>query len=135
MRRVAAVLALAALLAPPGFASWRPLGSGSGAAKATSVAVAGNVPTGAVSSHSVTLTWTASTYASGATVSVYIVKRYDSVTSAAQTVGSACSGAVSGTTCTEAGVPTGTWKYTVTPAPGNWRGTESPKSSIVIVTI
>ena len=82
-----AVLALAAVLAPPGFASWRPLGSGNAAAKATSVSVAGNVPAGAVSSHSVTLTWTASAYANGATVSVYIVKRYDSVTSALQTVG------------------------------------------------
>jgi hypothetical protein len=42
---------------------------------------------------------------------------------------------VSGTSCVESGVPTGTWKYSVTPAAGTWRGVEGPQSDPVVVTL
>ena len=42
---------------------------------------------------------------------------------------------VAALTCTETGVPTGTWKYTITPAAGAWRGTESGQSALVVVLV
>ena len=133
----AAAVVVAAVLASGSAASaaWQKTSSGSGAAHSTTIAGGGNVPTGSVSSHNVTVSWAATSYGSGAAVGKYIVKRYDSLTGTPQTVGAGCSGTVSGTSCTETGVPTGTWQYTVTPAPGNWRGAESPKSAVVIVTV
>jgi hypothetical protein len=96
---------------------------------------AGNVPTGTVASHAVTLTWSASQFAGGTNVPGYVVKRHDALTNAAQTVLAACSGTVAAVTCTESGVPTGTWKYTIAPAAGAWRGTESGLSATVVVLI
>ena len=64
----------------------------------------------------------------------YIVKRYDLLGNP-QSVGAACSGLVSGTSCIESGVPINTWKYSVTPAVGTWwMGVEGPQSDPVIVT-
>jgi hypothetical protein len=139
MRRAAGLVFAAAALvfAPASIGAWSVghAGSGAAGAKAMSASV-GNVPTGAVSSHSVTLSWTASQFDGGGNVPSYIVKRYDGVTNALQATLSACNGNVASTGCTENSVPTGSWKYTVTPAAGTqWRGTESAKSAMVVVLI
>jgi hypothetical protein len=42
---------------------------------------------------------------------------------------------VGATTCTENSVPTGAWKYTVTPAAGAWRGIEGGMSATITVLI
>ena len=84
----------------------------------------------------VTLTWTAVSFTGGSGVPGYVVKRYDGLTNALQTVLAGCSGLVATTGCTENGVPTGTWKYTITPAAGSkWRGTESGQSAAVVVLL
>jgi hypothetical protein len=129
----AALVALASARA--GEAAWSALRSGNGATKSKTMPAANGVPAGTVTSHDVTLTWSAAHFADGSSVPGYVVKRYDAVTNAQQTVLSACNGIVAATTCVEHSVPTGTWKYTVTPAAGSWRGTESAQSAIVIVTI
>jgi hypothetical protein len=105
---------------------------GNSAAAATTVG-AGAKPTGVPTGGSVALSWAASTLASGQAVSGYTVTRY-SATNVPQTVGGTCSGLVAATTCTETGVPTGTWTYTITPRfATNWTGAESAKSSNVVV--
>jgi len=138
MTRVVPILVLAAFLALGGgtaFGSWLAGNSGTGAVGAKTLPT-GSVPSASVSSHDVTLTWTASQFADGTSVPKYVVKRYDAVTNIVQTVLSGCTGVLGSAGCTENSVPTGTWKYTVTPAAGNnWRGTESAKSSIVVVLI
>ena len=139
MKIPVAVIAATLALAPVGTAGWRPTGRGSGAAKSKTLpgaTVAPTGPTAPVTNHAVTLTWPASTFQSGGAVPAYELKRYAFVTGAPQTVGSGCNNTVAGTTCTEAGVPAGTWQYTVTPAAGSWRpsGGESPKSAVVTVT-
>jgi hypothetical protein len=127
----------AALLLPGhGDAAWSVGRTGSGAiGSKTMPTAAPAAPLGAVSSHDVTITWTASQFADGTSVPSYIVKRYDAVTNVLQTTLSACSGNVGGTSCVEHAVPTNTWKYTVTPAAGIWRGTESAKSGTVVVLL
>jgi hypothetical protein len=117
-------------------ASWTVGASGAGAAQAkTMLGVGGNVPTGSVAGNSVTLTWTASLFVDGATIPSYVIRRFNSITSAEAFVLSACNGIVSGTTCTENSVPIGSWTYTVTPAAGVWRGVQSGQSAAVVITI
>jgi hypothetical protein len=112
------------------YASWGGAGSGSGAVKAAQLPTA-TAPSASASVHSVTVTWTAATIG-GQNVAGYNVKRYDT-DGTAQTVGAGCSGTISGLTCTEAAVTSGTWRYTVTPVQGAWTGSESPQSASVTV--
>jgi hypothetical protein len=134
MIHVGVVALLALVLCGVAQASWSAGASGA-AATAARTMPAGNVPSGTVADNSVTLTWTASTFAGGGAVPGYVVRRFNSVTQVEATVLSACDGVVSATTCTENTVPTGTWVYTVTPAAGVWRGAQSGQSAVVTVLL
>jgi hypothetical protein len=130
------LLAAALALPGPGDAAWSVGRTGTGAVGTKTMPTAAPAaPSGSVSSHDVTVTWSGSQFADGTSVPSYVVKRYDALTNALQATLSACSGNVGGTTCVEHSVPTGSWKYTVTPAAGVWRGTESAKSATVVVLI
>jgi hypothetical protein len=129
-----ACMVVAALAAQTGTAAaaWAPSGNGSGAAQAKQMP-SGNQPTASVSNRDVAVSWAASSFSGGGNVSGYTVKRYDT-NGNSQSIGSACSGTLSGLTCTENRVPAGTWKYSVTPKQGNnWTGTESSQSASVTV--
>jgi hypothetical protein len=133
MRWFLIIVAVAAVGFPGGAAgSWRPPGSGSAAANAKTLGL-GNVPSGSVSGHKVTVTWAASSYANGGAPGGYVIKRYNATTGVVQTIGANCAGTIAALTCTENGVPFGSWKYSVTPATANWRGPESAKSATVTV--
>jgi hypothetical protein len=121
---------VAALGTGTAYASWSGPGSGSGAAKAAQLPTA-TAPGASASVHSVTVTWPAATVG-GQNVAGYTVKRYNAG-GTAQTVGAGCSGTISGLTCTEATVPSGTWRYAVTPVQGGWTGSESAQSAAVTV--
>jgi Ice-binding-like len=104
---------------------------GTGASAVASVDQ-GARPTAAAAGGAVTVGWAASTLSSGDPVTGYLVSRYDASTLARATVQAGCAGALVALSCTEAGVPTGSWVYSVTPVVGlSWRGPESPKSSAV----
>jgi hypothetical protein len=130
LRRTIWITCLLALVLPVhAVASWHASGDGNARAGAKSLP-AGNTPTASVSNRDVTVSWTAPS--GGAPVTGYIVKRYnDSGTQ--QTIGANCSGTVAATSCTETSVPSGTWKYSVTPANQNWRGAESAQSAAATV--
>ncbi len=132
LRRAIALLASLLALADAGQASaaWSHASAGSASGKALQMP-AGSQPTATVSNRSVTVSWTASTLR-GQGVSGYLVKRYDAAGNL-QTIGSGCSGTVSGLSCTEAAVPAGTWRYSVTPKQAGWVGSESQPSSAVTV--
>ena len=105
--------------------------AGNGAAAATTVG-AGAMPTAVSAGTTVNLSWTASTLASGTAVSGYVVKRYNATTLAVQTILSSCAGTVALTSCTESSVPTGQWRYSITPVfANNWAGAESALSPVV----
>ncbi len=129
---IVAVAALAAVAAS--HASWSTGGSGQSAAKAH-LMPAGQTPAGTASGSNVTVTWPASTFTGGGAVSGYVVRRYNSVTGAEAATLAGCAGTVNALTCTENGVPTGTWRYSVTPAAGTWRGAESALSAVVTVVL
>ena len=113
------------------YAAWSGAITGTGLARAQTLT--GNKPTGTVSGSNVTVTWTASTFSDGVAATGYTVRRYSFPGGTVQTVGANCSGTITGTSCTENGVPTGTWQYTVTPSYSTWTGAESTKSDAVVV--
>ncbi len=131
---VAAAVALT-IVAATAWAYWSagsvPGGNGAGAASSVNQ---GATPTANAVGTTVTVSWTATTLASGQTVGGYVVKRYDSGTGVVQTILSACTGTVAALSCAESSVPPGSWKYTVTPRIGtNWVGQESSQSGTVTV--
>jgi hypothetical protein len=133
-RRVpVAVFVIAALVTMGGQAgaAWGVSDAGSGFAQARQMP-SGNTPSAAVSGRNVTVSWAASTFPGGVAVSGYSVRRYGPGDTEAS-VGNDCSGTLSTLSCTERGVPSGTWRYTVTPNQGNWTGAESTKSAAVAV--
>jgi hypothetical protein len=138
--RVVAVVAAVLMFVLVGGAAWAfwtavtTPGSG-GAAAATSVN-AGSTPSANASGSTVTVTWTASTLATGQAVAGYRVARYNATTLVAQTVLSNCAGVIAATSCTENNVPGGSWKYAVTPLfATNWEGAESAKSATVTINV
>lgn len=139
-RTIAALLvvSLAWVVAFSGGAAWAYWHAGTvagsnGSSAATSIG-GGATPTATAAGTTVTVSWTASTLATGAAVSGYRVARYDAATLTAQTILSGCAGTVSSLTCVESAVPSGSWKYSITPVfATNWTGAESAKSATLVV--
>jgi hypothetical protein len=112
-------------------ASWTAGTSGSGRGLAQSLPD-GAAPVALVSGRNVTVTWNQVQMSGGTPVSGYRVRRYQNG-GAVQTIGSACSGVITGTSCTESNVPTGTWRYSIQPVQGGWTGLESQKGAATAV--
>ncbi|HEX8647451.1 MAG TPA: hypothetical protein VF715_11170 [Thermoleophilaceae bacterium] len=112
-------------------AAWQSPGTGGQFARAVTLG-SGAQPSGSVTGRSVSLSWSATTLPGGASVSGYTIRRY-STGGTLQSIGSGCSGTVSATSCTEASVPPGTWRYTAQPRHGNWAGGEGAQSAAVTV--
>jgi hypothetical protein len=134
------VLAFAAL-APNAFAHWSAGGTGSGFAAAATMP-AGQQPTATATGQNVTITWSQSTflgaplgsYAGGG----YTVKRYAQGGSITMTPSASCATTIGGAgvtlQCVEAGVPYGSWQYTITPSlSSSFTGDTSSKSAAVVV--
>ncbi|MEO8528198.1 MAG: LamG domain-containing protein, partial [Pseudolysinimonas sp.] len=136
--KVALLVTLTLIFGSFGSAAWAYWLAGStagsnGASAATSVN-AGATPTASAASTTITVSWAASTLATGQAVNGYQIKRYDANTLALQTILTACTGTVASTSCIESAVPQGAWKYSVTPVfATNWLGAESAKSATVFV--
>jgi hypothetical protein len=129
--RVAGAMAAALVITwggPAANAFWQTLNSNAGVAKADSIpAVA--APAASVSSGAATVSWLQGTTAAGRPVAGYTVARYASATGGTRVdAGGGCAGTISTLTCTEEGLPAGTWYYTVTPVLGAWAGVESGRS-------
>ncbi|WP_104089582.1 LamG domain-containing protein [Cryobacterium sp. N19] len=135
VRRLIAVPLAFAMASGVAWAYWS-AGSvaGSSGASAASSVNAGPTPTASSASSTVTVTWAASTLADGTTaVSGYSVSRFDSTGTNAQSMQS-CTGTITATSCTETGVPAGSWSYRVTALfATDWKGAASAKSNIVVV--
>jgi len=115
-------------------ASWSNQGTGSAAGEASTMPT-GNVPRGAASGSAVTIAWSPATFANGALVTGYIVNRYNALNGSGATVGPGCSGVITTASCTEMGLPPGTWIYTETPVQASWTGDESAPSSPILVPL
>lgn len=123
------------LLAPcaAAFGAWSATGTGATGGAAT-VMPTGATPSVSAAGTSVSVRWSLATLPGGAAVAGYVVKRYDATNGSLATVQANCSGTVTVTTCTESGVPAGSWNYTVTPVQSSWTGGESSYSAVVTTT-
>lgn len=135
---VGCLLALALTCASPAHAFWTALGAGA-AAGVSATMPGGNQPAGSVSSQSVTVSWAQSsflgsplgTYSGGG----YRLTRYAAGSSTPITPDASCATTISGggatSQCVEAGVPYGSWQYSVTPVLNSFTGAASSKSATV----
>lgn len=129
-----ATLGLTAVFAAgAALAAWSASGGG-GADALAEVMPRGATPTASVSGSAVALSWPAVTMSDGSGVQGYIVNRYNAVTGQQATVGSGCSGVLTTTSCTELGVPSGSWNYTDTPVQFSWSGAQSDPVRVSVLT-
>lgn len=109
-------------------------GAGGAARSAADTMPAGNQPTatGSTSGNAtVQVSWAASS--GGVPIDGYAVFVYDASSGVGRAIGASCAGIVTTTSCTEAGVPDGSWRYTVVPRRMSWTGAESPRSDPALV--
>lgn len=128
-------LAAGMLLASPGvaLAAWPASGHGAARITAAGMPVVDGLLAGS-SGASVRLDWSTATIVAGRPVSGYEVVRYAAGSGTAVTVGEGCSGVVTGTGCTETGVPDGLWQYAVRAVQGRWTGALSARSTVSVLT-
>lgn len=132
-RLLPAALVLLTVLGAPvaSRAAWQSPGAGGQSARAITLP-AGATPSASVSNRSVTVSWTATALPGGGAAGGYVVRRYSSG-GVLQSIGSGCAGTVAATSCTEAGVPPGSWRYSIEPRQGNWLGSEGSRSPAATV--
>lgn len=118
--------------ASPALAAWMIPSTGTAFGRADSVLPAAT-PSVSVAGTSATISWSASTLATGAPVSGYRVSRVDTVTAAVTPATGGCSGTVAGLSCVESGLPTGRWAYRIQAVRGGWTGPAGPDSTTVLV--
>jgi hypothetical protein len=127
------VVALATLLTfGAAWSYWTTDATGTGAGAASTVD-RGSQPSATATDAAVTVTWAPSALSDGGPVDGYLLVRYESGGIAPQTMAS-CAGTITTTSCTESDVPVGSWEYAVVPIVGqHWRGTESPRSTPLVL--
>lgn len=92
---------------------------------------AGAQPAASVAGRTATVTWAATTLTTtGLTATGYTVERLDAA-DAATTV--TCEAPAAVRTCVEHAVPTGSWRYRVTPTYEQWHGDAGPPSAAIVV--
>lgn len=129
-----------AVSATPAAAYWSFGGTGFGSGVAATMP-AGNQPSASASSQNVTVSWTQSTFLGSSLGSYpgsgYTLKRYAQGGSTPITPNASCATTISGAgatlQCVEAGVPYGSWQYTVTPQINTFTGDEGARSAVVAV--
>lgn len=130
---IASVLFLA--FAQAAAAAWTATTAPAGGGRSVATTMpSGNQPTATVAGpagSTVNVSWPAS--AGGSPVAGYEVRSYHATTGTPRVVGAACAGTVAGTSCSEADVPDGSWRYSVIPRQQAWAGAESPLSEPVAV--
>jgi hypothetical protein len=136
----ALITTLALAAASPAVAYWTAGGTGA-AFGASDTLDAGNQPSGLTSGSTVTVSWTQTVFhglpLGGYPNGGYVVRRYPAAGGAPVTPGTGCDATITGgsatLSCSESGVPAGSWQYTVQPVLGSWTGAESLKSTVVAV--
>lgn len=117
---------------PRAAAGYGALGAGSGQAVAQSLPVPA-APTAVAVGSAVTVTWTPVTLSGGTPATGYVVERLDTAGTPVAVLPS-CTGVLTGTSCTESGVPAGTWSYRVSARYATWTGpTSAPSSPITVL--
>jgi hypothetical protein len=118
-------------LAAPQLVRYSSAGSGT-SRSGSQVVPAAAAPTPVANGRNVTISWPATTLSGGTPSNGYVVRRYNQ-SLVLQTIGSACQGVITATSCVEANVPTGTWEYTVQPSHFGWTGSASAFSAAITV--
>ena len=142
MRRTlipALLVAAAAAAAQPARAYWSAGGSGQATANAATLP-AGAQPAASGAAQTLTVSWAQRTFRGaplgGYAAGGYRVRRYPAAGGAPATPAGTCAGVVAGTaatlSCQDTGVPTGSWRYTITPVLAGWTGGEGALGATVV---
>lgn len=120
------------LLPQAASAAWGGGGGGSGASKADALP-GGPTPTVTITGRNAVVSWSGVSFGDGQPIGSYRVARYPAAGGAADTIQSACTGTISGLTCTEGAVPAGSWRYGITPVRNVWDGAEGALSAAATI--
>lgn len=133
-RRAAAVMALAAALlgvSDSAWASWTGTGSGTGGATTSTLVAPSGVSATSAGSSAVAVSWTAPT--SGVAPAGYRVDRVDAATgTSAAACGTSASTLLTSTSCTDASVPDGTYRYVVSSVRSGWTAASAPSATVSV---
>jgi Fibronectin type III domain. len=127
---VGAVVGVLTLFAGAAGAYWSSHGAGSGSATTGTLAAPTNIQVPATSTGSVQVTWTAST-GTPAPTGYYVTRNPGG------TVVAGCgtpTAPINATSCTDSGVPGGTYTYTVTAVYHSWTAVSSASSSVQVAS-
>ena len=143
MRRLllrTALVGVALVSASTALAYWQAAGAGFGTGPVGTLA-AGNQPTASVSGQTVTLSWAQTLFRDnplgGYSGGGYAIKRHPTAGGASVTPNTMCDTTITGAnttlSCQESAVPSGSWRYTITPLLSSWTGAQSAMSVSVAV--
>ena len=129
-----AAAALVALTAGPGLAFWTTVGSGTGSAGTGTMSAPASITAASTPGNpDVDLSWSAPTIPGGASLSGYYLTR-SGVGPDVFACGSDPDTLLPDTprSCTDSGVPVGTYTYTVTAVLAGWTGTSPPSNAVTV---
>jgi hypothetical protein len=129
--RVAVALVAALAIAGGAWAYWTTQGSGTASATAGTLSAPTNVSASAGSS--VSVSWTGSTLSNGTPAQGYYVTRTNTSTSqTAAACDSSPSSLVTDTSCSDTGVPSGTYTYKVTAVHHSWTAESAASNEVTV---
>lgn len=131
--RVGVLLAVLMAVSGTAWAAWTALGGGTGQATTGTLVAPSTVSASAGSgASSVGVTWTAPS--TGVAPNGYRIDRTDTTSgSTVAACGSSSSSLVTGTSCTDAAVPDGSYRYTVVAIRSGWTATSATSSPVTVL--
>jgi hypothetical protein len=132
-RVLVGAVGLVIMLGGPTLASWLAIGTGTGIAGVGTLTAPG-APGASVAASTVSLSWAAGAVSGGGTVKYHVERRTNAGSTWSSVCGSTAAAPITGTSCSDTSVPSGTYRYRVTAVYRSWTAVGAESASPVTVT-
>ena len=117
----------------PASGFWRAAGAGTGAAATATLGVPVVAVSGIAKSGTVQVSWTVATTSGGTPAQSYVVRRTDEAGGGAVTAcGTSQASPTTALSCSDTGVPSGTYRYVVTARLNGWTAASAPSATFAV---